>query len=69
MDNNEVVAVVGLHKGTKSIKAVTSCERKDAQQFAKYYRSIGYGARIVTYDELDTLLDKERAEQSQYLFV
>lgn len=52
-----------------SSKAVTSCCRKDAQRYAKYYRSIGYHARVMTYDELDNLLNKERAEQTPYLFV
>lgn len=67
MDNNEIVAVVGFDSANYS-KAVTSCCRKDAQRYAKYYRSIGYHARVMTYDELDSLLDKERAEQTLYLF-
>lgn len=67
MDDNEVVAVVGFNSSNSS-KAVTSCCRKDAQQFAKYYRSIGYHARVVTYEELAALLEKERAEQTPYLF-
>ena len=67
MDNNEIVAVVGFDSANSS-KAVTSCYRKDAQRYAKYYRSIGYHARVMTYDELDTLLDNERAEQTPYLF-
>ena len=48
MDNNEIVAVVGFDS-TDSSKAVTSCCRKDAQRYAKYYRSIGYHARVMTY--------------------
>lgn len=68
MDNNEIVAVVGFDSANSS-KAVTSCYRKDTQRYAKYYRSIGYHARVMTYDELDSLLDKERAEQTLYLFV
>lgn len=67
MDNNEIVAVVGFDSANYS-KAVTFCCRKDAQRYAKYYRSIGYHARVMTYDELDSLLDKERAEQTPYLF-
>lgn len=67
MDNNEIVAVVGFDSANSS-KAVTSCYLKDAQRYAKYYRSIGYHARVMTYDELDALLDKERAEQTPYLF-
>lgn len=67
MDNNEIVAVVGFDSANSS-KAVTSCYRKDAQRYAKYYRSIGYHARVMTYDELDSLLDKERAKQTPYLF-
>ena len=68
MDNNEIVAVVGFDSVNYS-KAVTSCCRKDAQRYAKYYRAIGYHARVMTYDELDSLLDKERDEQTPYLFV
>lgn len=67
MDNNEVVAVVGFDSAGCS-KAATSCCRKDAQRYAKHYRSIGYRARVMTYDELDSLLDKEHAEQTPYLF-
>lgn len=67
MGNNEIVAVVGFDSANSS-KAVTSCYRKDAQRYAKYYRSIGYHARVMTYDELDSLIDKERAEQIPYLF-
>lgn len=67
MDNDEVVAVVGFDS-VKNSKAVTSCCRKDAQKFAKYYRPIGYHARVVTYEELAALLEKERAEQTPYLF-
>lgn len=67
MDDDEVVAVVGFDSA-KNSKAVASCCRKDAQQFAKYYRSIGYHARVVTYEELAALLEKERAEQMPYLF-
>ena len=48
MDNNEIVAVVGFDSANSS-KAVTSCCRKDAQRYAKYYRSIGYHARVMTY--------------------
>lgn len=67
MDNNEIVAVVGFDSANSS-KAVTSCYRKDAQRYAKYYRSIGYHARVMIYDELDSLLDKEHTEQTPYLF-
>lgn len=67
MDDDEVVAVVGFDSA-KNSKAVTSCCRKDAQKFAKYYRSIGYHARVVTYEELTALLYNERAEQTPYLF-
>lgn len=67
MDNDEIVAVVGFDSAGRS-RAVTSCCRKDAQRYAKYYRSIGYHARVMTCDELDGLLDKECAEQTPYIF-
>ena len=36
---------------------------KDASRYAKYYRSIGYNARILTYDELDKLEEREKVER------
>ena len=59
MENN-VVAVVGLDKGTGFISAVTSCYVDDSQKFAKYYRSIGYNSRVVSYEELDMMIEEER---------
>lgn len=59
---DEVVVVVALEKGTGFIKTVTSCDKKDAQLYAGYYRRIGYGARVVTYEELAELEEKEKAE-------
>lgn len=43
---DEVVCVVALDRGTGFIKTCTSCERDNASHYAKYYRSIGYNARI-----------------------
>lgn len=57
MDNNEIVAVVGFDSANSS-KAVTSCCRKDAQRYAKYYRSIGYHARVMTYDDFVAFVGK-----------
>lgn len=39
------------------------CSRKDAPRYAKYYRGIGYNARILTYEELDILQEKEQRER------
>lgn len=60
---NEVVFVAAMDKGTGYIRTGTSCDRKDANQYAKYYRSIGYNARILTYDELDKLEEQEKLER------
>ena len=60
---NEVVFVAATVKGTGRIKTGTSCDRKDANRYAKYYRSIGYNARILTYEELDKIEEKERTER------
>lgn len=61
--DNEVVFVAALDKGTGFIKTGTSCDRKDADRYAKYYRSIGYNARILTYEELEKLEEQEKAER------
>lgn len=60
---NEVVFVAALDKGTGFIRTGTSCDRKDAGHYAKYYRSIGYNARILTYEELEKLEEQERTER------
>lgn len=63
INENEVVFVAVMDKGTGFIKTGTSCDRKDASRYAKYYRSIGYNARILTYDELDKLEEREKVER------
>ena len=60
---NEVVFVAALDKRTGFIKTGTSCDRKDAGHYAKYYRSIGYNARVLTYEELEKLEECERTER------
>lgn len=60
---DEVVFVAALDKGTGFIKTGTSCDRKDAGRYTKYYRSIGYNARILTYEELDKIEERERMER------
>ena len=52
-----------LDKGTGFIKTGTSCDRKDASHYAKYYRRIGYNARILTYEELEKLEEQEKVER------
>lgn len=64
---NETVAVVGFNNAGY-IVAVSSYARKDASSCAKYYRSIGYKARIMSYEELEELQDKEFHERMMYLF-
>lgn len=58
MDNN-TVCVVALDKGTGFIKTVTSCDKQDAQKYAKHYRNIGYNARVLRYDELEEMQTEE----------
>lgn len=58
-ENDNVVAVVAFGKSDGLIKAVTSCDAQDAQRHAKYYRSVGYNARVMSYDELDEVQRKE----------
>lgn len=64
MEDN--VHVVGIDKGTGYIVACTNCGRSDAEAFAKYYRRIGYNARIVTEEVLDYMLEQERQERKLY---
>lgn len=64
---NETVAVVGLDSAGH-IAAFSSYARKDASSCAKYYRSIGYKARIMSYDELEEFQEKEYRERMKYLF-
>jgi hypothetical protein len=68
MDDNKIVFVVGFDKYSKRSKAVTSCCRKGAQDMAKYYRSIGYNARVLSEDEWNNILDKEHAEYFAPMF-
>lgn len=63
INENEVVFVAALDKGTGFIRTGTSCDRKDANHYAKYYRNIGYNARILTYEELGKLEERERTER------
>lgn len=55
-NESEVVCVAAIEAG--QIVICTSCDRKDASHYAKYYRSIGYHARILTYDELQEFQQK-----------
>ena len=57
MDNT--VCVVVLDKGTGFIKTITSCDKQDAQKYAKYYRNIGYNSRVLRYDELEEMQSEE----------
>lgn len=63
INEDEVVFVAALDKGTGFIRTGTSCDRKDANHYAKYYRNIGYNARILTYEELEKLEECERTER------
>lgn len=64
MENNNVVCVVAIDKNTGYIKTTTSCDIEDSQKYAKYYRSIGYNAKVLTYEELDKMLDNGFRERN-----
>ena len=57
--DNSTVCVVALDKGTGFIKTVTSCNKQDAQKYAKHYRNIGYNARVLHYDKLYEMQTEE----------
>lgn len=65
MEDN-TVCIVALDKNTKEIKTVTSCDKADAQKYVKYYRSIGYNAKVLTYDELEAIQKKESEERMNF---
>lgn len=57
---DNIVAVVGFDKGTGFIKAITSCDIENSQRYAKYYRGIGYNARVLSYEEFIKVQEKEK---------
>lgn len=61
MEDN-VICVIATEKHTGFIKTCTSCDRENGNHYAKYYRSIGYNSRIVTYEELEQIYEKEKQE-------
>ena len=64
MDNT--ICVVALDKHTKQIKTCTSCDKADSQKYAKCYRSIGYNAKVVTYEELEAMQNRETEERMNF---
>lgn len=69
MEDN-IVIVLAFDKNTKLIKASVSCDETDAPRHARYFRSIGYNARIVTYDMLPFYEQRNaeiRTEQSRLM--
>lgn len=62
MENDDVV-VLAIDRNTGYIKTCTSCDESDARRFAQYYRKAGYRAKIVTYEELKEMQEKEKKER------
>lgn len=60
-----VVCVIATEKKTGFIKTCTSCDDTEAWRYAKYYRAIGYNARVVTYEELEQIQNKEKEERNK----
>ena len=58
LPDDETVCVLAMDTAG-FVKTSTSCARKDAQHYAKYYRSIGYHSRAVTYEELEKIGEEE----------
>lgn len=59
MDDN-LVAVVALDRYSDAIRTVTACDTENSQTLARYYRGIGYRAKVVDYDTLDEMIEEER---------
>lgn len=66
MKRDCVVCVVAIDKNTGYIKTTTSCDIEDSQKYAKYYRSIGYNAKVLTYEELEEMQNKESKERKRF---
>lgn len=66
MNDDNIVCVVALDKYINQIKTCTSCDKADSQKYAKYYRSIGYNAKVVTYEELEAMQRKEAEERINF---
>lgn len=65
LDNiQEPVCVVAIDKGTGYVITCTSCDGKDANKYAKYYRSHGYRSQILTYEVFDQWLEHESKERN-----
>ena len=62
MEDN-VVVVVAFDKNTGYTKTVTSCDIERSQHYARYYRGIGYNARVMTYEKLKQILEQEMREK------
>lgn len=57
----DIVCVMALDPYTRMSVTSTSCDRKDAAHYAKYYRSVGYRTKTLEYgEELDSFLEHER---------
>lgn len=68
LDENDVVCVVALNRYSESIVTCTSCDKKDSQRYAKYYRSVGYKSKVITYEELDSMQEKESRDRMDRMF-
>ena len=52
-----------INKYTKFFETCTSCDTKEeAVKYAKYYRSIGYNAKVYTDEEHMIALEKDKEE-------
>ena len=59
-NHDDVVCVLALDPHTRLSVTSTSCDRKDAAHYAKYYSSIGYRVKTLEYgEELDAYLERE----------
>lgn len=58
-----VVCVIATQKKTGYIVTCTSCDDTEAWRYAKYYRSVGYNARVLTYEELEKYQEWEKKER------
>ncbi len=60
---DDVVCVMALNKARLPVTS-TSCDRKDAPRYARYYSSIGYYVKTMEYgeelDKFNAMVDRIR---------
>lgn len=70
-ENNDAettdVIVAAINKRTKEIETYTICPKEDSQRYAKYYRGIGYSAKVLSMEQFDEYYDNQLRNAAKYM--